>query len=60
MMTLFDDEYILKTYIKSEKMDYARETAIRLYKKGNSVEDIADALSVSAKEVKEWLEIIPV
>ena len=34
MMTLFDDEYILKTYI-------------------------ADALSVTEKEVEEWLGLIP-
>ena len=58
MMTLFNDEYILKTYVKSEKMDYAKATAQKLYKKGNSVEDIADALEVSVKEVEEWLGLV--
>lgn len=50
MMTLFDEEYILKTYIEQEKRDAAekaakqatqkvkRETAQKLYQKGTSLQ----------------------
>lgn len=67
MMTLFDEEYILKTYIEQEKRDAAeeaakqatkkvqKETAQKLYQKGTSVADIADAMSMPEKEVKQWL-----
>ena len=66
MMTLFNDEYILKTYLESEKREAsaagayqkAKSTALKLYKKGNSVEDIADSLDVSVKEVEEWLGLV--
>ena len=74
MMTLFDEEYILKTYIEQEKRDAAekaveeaakqatqkvkRETAQKLYQKGTSVADIADAMSVTEEEIKHWLGLI--
>lgn len=70
MMTLFDEEYILKTYIEQEKRDAAeeaakqatqkvqRETAKKLYQKGTSVADIADAMSVTEEEIKQWLGLI--
>ena len=66
MMTLFDEEYILKTYIEQEKRDAAEEaerkakeaaneTARKLYQKGTSVADIADAMSLTEEEIKQWL-----
>ena len=70
MMTLFDEEYILKTYIEQEKRDAAeeaakqatqkvqRETAKKFYQKGTSVADIADAMSVTEEEIKQWLGLI--
>ena len=77
MMTLFDDEYILKTYIaekekeaaekafkkavkKAEKaaQEASKKAAGRLHQKGMPVADIADALSVTEKEVEEWLGLI--
>ncbi len=33
----------------------ARETAIKLSSRGNSIGDIADILNVSAQQVEEWL-----
>ena len=67
MMTLFDEEYILKTYIEQEKRDAAekaaeeaakqatqkvqRETAKKFYQKGTSVADIADAMSLTEEEI---------
>ena len=70
MMTLFDEEYILKTYIEQEKRDAAeeaerkakeaaKETARKLYQKGTSVADIADAMSLTEEEIKEWLALVP-
>ena len=69
MMTLFDEEYILKTYIEQEKRDAAeeaerkakeaaKETARKLYQKGTSVADIADAMSLTEEEIKQWLGLI--
>ena len=62
MMTLFDDEYILKTYIAEKEKEAARKAArkavVRLHQKGMPVADIADALSVTEKEVEEWLGLI--
>ncbi len=70
MMTLFDKEYILKTYVESKKLEAAREgekrgaektkieIAQRLYKTGNSVEDIADIFDASVKEVEQWLGLV--
>lgn len=70
MMTLFDEEYILKTYIESERREAAEQaaeqarektkvSAQRLYKKGNSVEDIAEILDVSKEDVEQWIGLIP-
>ena len=67
MMTLFDEEYILKTYVEQEKREAAekatekatKEAARKLYQKGTSVADIADVLSVTEQEVKQWLDIAP-
>ena len=66
MMTLFDDEYILKTYIAEKEKEatqraaqkVAQKAAGRLHQKGMPVADIADALSVTEKEVEEWLGLI--
>ncbi len=51
MMTLFDDEQILKAYAKdiddNAALREARETAERLIKKGKmSLEDIADCVPI--------------
>ena len=35
-------------------------TAQKLYKKGNSIEDIADTLDVSVKEVEQWIGLVGV
>ncbi len=55
MMSLFDEEQILKSFIRSERHDADRETAERLIKKGKmSLEDIADCVpSLSFDELKE-------
>ena len=57
MMTLFDEEYILKTYVEQEKREAAekttKEAARKLYQKGTSVADIADVLSVTEQEVRK-------
>ena len=58
MMTLFDDEQILKAYAKDIKNDVARETAIQMIKKGKlSLEEIAEYVpSLSMDELKELKE----
>lgn len=59
MMSLFDDEQIMKTYWKDMENTLAhkkdRETAEKLIKKGKmSLEDIADCVpSLSLDELKE-------
>ena len=55
MMSLFDEEQIMKSYIKSERHDADRETAERLIKKGKmTLEDIAKCVpSLSFDELKE-------
>ncbi len=55
MMSLFDEEQIMKSFIKSERHDEARETAERLIKKGKmTLEDIADCVpALSFEELKE-------
>ena len=62
MMTLFNDEYILKTYVESEKRAAAERKskllAEKMYKRGDSISDIADFLEVSVKEVEEWLGLV--
>jgi len=55
MMSLFDEEQIMKSFIKSERHDEARETAERMIRKGKmSLEEIADYVpSLSFEELKE-------
>ena len=59
MMTLFDDEQILKAYVNDIKKEttkkIARETAERLIKKGKmSLEEIADCVpQLSLEELKQ-------
>ena len=55
MMSLFDEEQILKSYIRSERHDEARETAERMIRRGKmSLEEIADYIpSLSMEELKE-------
>ena len=62
MMTLFNEEYILKTYVESREKEASEKTKIgtaqKLYKKGNTIEDIADILDSSVKEVEQWLGLV--
>lgn len=62
MMTLFNEEYILKTYVEGREKETSEKTKIgtaqKLYKKGNTIEDIADTLDVSMKEVEQWLGLV--
>ena len=59
MMSLFDEEQIIKSFIKSERyeaaQENARETAKRMIKKGKmSLEEIADYVpSLSFDELRE-------
>ncbi len=55
MMSLFDEEQIMKSFIKSERHDEARETAERLIKKGKmSIDEIAECVpALSFDELKE-------
>ncbi len=55
MMSLFDEEQIMKSFIKSERHDEARETAERMIKDGEmSLEKIARYVpSLSMDELKE-------
>ena len=55
MMSLFDEEQIMKSFIRSERHDEARETAERLIKKGKmTLEDIAECVpSLSFDELRE-------
>ncbi len=55
MMSLFDEEQILKSFIRSERHDEARETAERMLRKGKmSLEEIADYVpSLPLEELKE-------
>ena len=55
MMTLFDDEQILKAYAKDIEESTERKTAIQMIKKGKmSLEEIAEYVpSLSMEELKE-------
>ena len=55
MMSLFDEEQIMKSFIKSERHDADRKTAERMIKKGKlSLEEIADYVpTLSLEELKE-------
>ncbi len=55
MMSLFDDEQIMKSFIKSEKHDTEKAMAEQLIRKGKmTLEEIADCVSsLSFDELKE-------
>ena len=55
MMSLFDEEQIMKSFIRSERHDADRETAERMIRKGKmSLEEIADYIpSLPLEELKE-------
>ena len=55
MMTLFDDEQILKAYTKDIEDNVERRTAIKLIRKGKmSLEEIAECVpTLSMEELKE-------
>ncbi len=55
MMSLFDEEQIMKSFIRSERHDADRETAERMIKKGKmSLEEIADYIpALSLDELRE-------
>ena len=55
MMSLFDDEQIMKSFIKSERHDTERAMAEQLIRKGKMIlEEIADCVStLSFDELKE-------
>ncbi len=55
MMSLFDEEQIMRSYIKSERHDMARETAARMIKDGEMpLEKIARYVpALSMNELKE-------
>ncbi|MCM1172744.1 MAG: hypothetical protein NC393_11565, partial [Clostridium sp.] len=62
MMSLFDEEEVIRSYIKSERYEAAQEaeqnkakkTAIRMIKAGKmSLEDIADYTELSLDTIKE-------
>jgi hypothetical protein len=58
MMSLFDEEQIMKTYVKDMQKEAAKkaakETAKRMFRKGMSLEDIADCLPLlSIDDLKE-------
>ena len=55
MMSLFDSEQIMKSFIRSERHDADRETAERMIRKGKmSLEEIADYVpSLPLEELKE-------
>ena len=63
-MILFSEEYILKAYVESKEEEASDKTkkgiAQKLHKKGNSIEDIADTLDVSVKEVEQWIGLVGV
>ena len=55
MLNLFDEEQIMKSFIRSERHDADRETAERLIKKGKmTLEDIAECVpSLTFDELRE-------
>ena len=73
---LFDDEYIYRTHIKSERRQAAekaakkaaeratkeanKKSARRLYERGASVEEIAEILEISADQIQQWVDLITV
>lgn len=68
MMTLFDDEYIFRTYVANKEKEAAQKatiaksktTAQKLYEKGTSLEDIAEILEMPVEKIKKWLNLASV
>ena len=60
MMTLFDDEQILKAYAKDIEENTARETAERMIKMGKlSLEEIADCVpTLTMEELRDIVEVL--
>ena len=70
MMTLFDDEYIYKTYVESKKKEAAQKAAQeatrkanekaarRLYENGVSLDVIARAVGQPVETVEKWLGFV--
>ena len=66
MMTLFNEEYILKTYVESREKEGEKrgvekakmEIAQRMHEMGISVQDIAKASQVSVETVEQWLGLV--
>ena len=42
----------------AQAKEAAKETARKLYQKGTSVADIADAMSLTEEEIKQWLGLV--
>lgn len=55
MMTLFDEEKIMRTYIANERREAAREAAEKMLRNGKiTVDEIAEYFTeLSAKEIQE-------
>jgi hypothetical protein len=54
MMSLFDEEQIMKVYMQDHDKENAKEMAKKLFMKGMSFDDIADCLSLlSLDELRE-------
>lgn len=62
MVTLFDEEYILKTYVESKEKEASEKakigTAQRLHEMGISLQDIAKACQVTVEAVEQWLGLV--
>ena len=62
MMTLFNEEYILKTYVESREKEASEKakigTAQRLHEMGISLQDIAKACQVTVETVEQWLSLV--
>ncbi|MCD8151355.1 MAG: hypothetical protein LUE92_17800 [Clostridiales bacterium] len=63
MITLFDQTEVLEDYIASDRREQAeknaQKTAKILYEKNMSVNDIAEAVGYSVKNVEAWLGLVP-
>ncbi len=56
MITLFDQEEVLKDYMASERREQAEKIAKILYRKSMPVSDIAEAVGYSVKIVEKWIQ----
>lgn len=68
---IFDDEYIYRTHIASERRQAAekaakkaqetnKRAARKLYERGTPVEEIAEILEVPAEQIEQWVEAVRV